>query len=297
MFSSIFNENLPIFPRICKCIYRIVLWTQILFPLTLISCSKSTFETFTSFNPSFKSMEIKQIDTKSAVVDVEWEEIESKNFYVYILVAKSEAELDSSSAKKIVHERKEGRFHIMGLETSTEYYIKTFATYVKDTVFSKAIIHFKTLKPVVGTAVELGLSVKWANINFGAATPEGYGEHLSLDGAKNAYWGDKWRSPTNREWYELVHNCSWTWTIINGVTGYKFQSKKPNYTDKWIFLPAAGYQSNGRYFCENSCGQYWCSPYEGFYNLESTFIEYDGLGYSALTSTRSWWRSLRFVSD
>ncbi|MGM9765297.1 MAG: hypothetical protein ACI3ZO_02960, partial [Candidatus Cryptobacteroides sp.] len=46
---------------------------------------------------------------------------------------------------------------------------------------------------------------------------------------------------------------------IDGVNGYKVQSKKSGYTDNWIFLPAAGY----RYFTylsnAGSSGYYWSS--------------------------------------
>ena len=65
------------------------------------------------------------------------------------------------------------------------------------------------------------------------------------DDAATANWGKKWRMPTNEEIKELIDNCEWTWydegnSEFKGVAGYKAQSKKAGYTDKWIFLPAAG---------------------------------------------------------
>ncbi len=79
------------------------------------------------------------------------------------------------------------------------------------------------------------------------------------DDAARAALGDNWRLPTSVEWAELTNksNCSWTWTTINGVNGYKVQSLKSGYTRKWIFLPAAGCRfsnssnevgTRGRYF-------------------------------------------------
>ena len=54
-------------------------------------------------------------------------------------------------------------------------------------------------------------------------------------------------------------NCSWTWTTIDGINGYKVQSKKSGYTDNWIFLPAAGYRDEGSLINVGSRGFYWSS--------------------------------------
>ena len=84
----------------------------------------------------------------------------------------------------------------------------------------------------------------------------------SMDDAAAVVLGGKWRMPTDAEWSELrnTDNCSWTWTSIDGVNGYKVQSKKSGYTDKWIFLPAAGYRDDGYYLYDvGSDGDYWSS--------------------------------------
>lgn len=52
--------------------------------------------------------------------------------------------------------------------------------------------------------------------------------------------GGKWRMPTDAEMTELINNCTCQWAIYKGVNGYKVTSNKAGYTDKWIFLPAAG---------------------------------------------------------
>lgn len=83
----------------------------------------------------------------------------------------------------------------------------------------------------------------------------------SMDDAATVALGGKWRIPTDEEWTELrnTDNCSWTWTTIDGVNGYKVQSKKSGYTDKWIFLPAAGGR-RGDYLSDvGSYGIYWSS--------------------------------------
>ena len=82
-----------------------------------------------------------------------------------------------------------------------------------------------------------------------------------MDDAASVALGGNWRIPTDTEWSELINrsNCSWTWTTIDGVDGYKVQSKKSGYTDNWIFLPAAGYRYNNGLYNVGSHGGYWSS--------------------------------------
>ena len=57
--------------------------------------------------------------------------------------------------------------------------------------------------------------------------------------------GGKWRMPTIEEWTELKDSCTWT-TVYDEwdfCYGYKVTSNMPGYTDKYIFLPFAGYFS------------------------------------------------------
>ena len=84
------------------------------------------------------------------------------------------------------------------------------------------------------------------------------------DDAAYVNWGGSWRMPTKAEQDELRENCTWTWyavenTEFNGVAGYKVQSKKTGYTDKWIFLPAAGYRKDSRLILVGDYGYYWSS--------------------------------------
>ena len=76
------------------------------------------------------------------------------------------------------------------------------------------------------------------------------------DDAARANWGGSWRMPTKAEQDELRNNCTWTWTIQNGVKGYKVTSKK---NGKSIFLPAAGYYEGMSSSLGGSSGYYWSS--------------------------------------
>ena len=147
--------------------------------------------------------------------------------------------------------------------------------------------------------VDLGLSVKWATMNIGAEKVSDYGDYFSWgetcpkddytwgaykygtsadelnkynyadnlialepsDDTATVNWGDGWRMPTRAEWEELCNkcNCKWAWTEVDGTPGYKVTSKKPGYTDKSIFLPAAGYFRGQAIEGREKSAYYWSS--------------------------------------
>ena len=138
-----------------------------------------------------------------------------------------------------------------------------------------------------GNAVDLGLSVYWADRNVGASSASAYGNYyawgetktkssytdsnnttygVSLDdwSGKSAYdaaranWGGTWRTPTESECDELIEDCSWTWTTKGGNTGYLVTGSNGNS----IFLPAAGDMSGSELEDDVDSGCYWTStPY------------------------------------
>ena len=87
--------------------------------------------------------------------------------------------------------------------------------------------------------VDLGLSVKWASRNVGAAGPEQTGGFFSWseDDIAHAKLGGSWRMPTTKEMKELIKKCTWSWASVKGEIGYLITSNKPGYTDRSIFLP------------------------------------------------------------
>ena len=112
------------------------------------------------------------------------------------------------------------------------------------------------------------------------------------DDVAHVKWGGNWRMPTKAEQDELLNNCTWTWydsgnTEFNGVAGYKVTSNKSGYTDRFIFLPAAGYYSDdGPYamnpnFYNDVC-YYWSSslytdsPDNAYYFLCSPYLGVSG---------------------
>lgn len=77
------------------------------------------------------------------------------------------------------------------------------------------------------------------------------------DDVAHMKWGGTWRIPTKAQIDELLENCTWEWTTLNEVNGYKVTSKKPGYTNKSIFLPVTGKYEDGKVFNYRSHGYYW----------------------------------------
>ena len=67
------------------------------------------------------------------------------------------------------------------------------------------------------------------------------------------------KMPTKANFDELTANTTSAWTSVNGVSGVQFTSKVEGYTDKSIFVPAAGYCGNGSLDNAGSYGYYWSS--------------------------------------
>ena len=119
------------------------------------------------------------------------------------------------------------------------------------------------------------------NTNSSCGTVDNKTVLEAMDDAATVALGGSWRMPTREEWSELMNteNCSWTWTTIDGVNGYKVQSKKSGYTDNWIFLPAAGFRDGVNLFEVGSGGYYWSSslctglPYSAYYMFfDSSYV-------------------------
>ena len=152
----------------------------------------------------------------------------------------------------------------------------------------------KKSQPVPAEAVDLGLpsGTKWAPYNVGATKPEEFGDfyawgetktknplrytkedyryyknrkeyvNIGDDISRTEYdvahvkWEGNWCMPTKDDVKELLDNCKFLWTKVNGVIGGMFTSK---INGNYIFLPAAGgpWYEEHRYVGE--IGKYWLS--------------------------------------
>ncbi len=122
---------------------------------------------------------------------------------------------------------------------------------------------------------------------------------VSKDDAASVALGGKWRIPVDAEWSELMNtdNCSWTWTTIDGVNGYKVQSKKPGYTDNWIFLPAAGCRLSDNLKNVGSRGNYWSSSLATNNPSLAYYLYFKEDTFKRPSSYRSDGQSVRPVSE
>lgn len=167
----------------------------------------------------------------------------------------------------------------------------------------------KTFEP---TAVDLGLSVKWASCNVGAESPEEYGNYFAWgeiktksfyyesnsvtwkktfeelmssgivdsDGnltaaydASTANWGNSWRMPTRDEIKELLINCTCKWTTYNGVNGQFVTGPNGNS----IFLPAAGFRYGTGLYDSGSYGSYWFAMLDEDYSI-ACYVDFGSVG-------------------
>ena len=135
--------------------------------------------------------------------------------------------------------------------------------------------------------IDLGLpsGTKWACCNLGASTPEQSGNYyrwgetkpfkegdtgatypyIGVDIGNNiagtkydaatANWGASWRMPTENQMKELMDNCTYKWTTLNGVEGAKGTGRKGG----TIFFPASGYRnySAASLYNVGRYGYYW----------------------------------------
>ena len=115
------------------------------------------------------------------------------------------------------------------------------------------------------------------------------------DDAARANWGGSWRMPTDAELTELREQCTWTWTTQNGVYGYKVTSKKSGYTNKSIFLPAAGYRYDSSLDYAGSGGCYWSSSLVTGIPDDAWSVHFSSGGVYGVSSSRNCGFSVRPV--
>ena len=84
--------------------------------------------------------------------------------------------------------------------------------------------------------------------------------------------GTGWRMPTLAEFQELYEKCTWVWSDLGGVRGFMIISNVPGYEDRYIFLPAAGYNPQDEVMSDNYYCYYWISEIDNDDNTPSARI-------------------------
>ena len=173
-------------------------------------------------------------------------------------------------------------------------------------------------------AVDLGLSVLWADCNvggdsespigglYGWADPSGektsqnVKDYLEIAGGlyvktpqnisgtqydiATAKWGKEWRMPSKEDWQELVEKCKWTKEKAFHVNGYRVEGPNGNS----IFLPNTGIRF-GEAISNTDAGYYWTSEMAQGDRECACYYYFNGEKYNDIVSTINYVYSGRAV--
>ncbi len=113
------------------------------------------------------------------------------------------------------------------------------------------------------------------------------------DDVAHVKWGGSWRMPTLEEQKELLNECTWEWTELNGVNGYRVTG--PNCNS--IFLPAAGYRNGTELNGRGKHGRYWSGLLGYNYSSGAFRLSFDDDDYDWDGCSRGIGQSVRPVCE
>ena len=113
------------------------------------------------------------------------------------------------------------------------------------------------------------------------------------DDVAHVQWGGSWRMPTKAEQDELRNNCTWNWTTLNGVNGYRITGPNGNS----IFLPAAGYRDGTEVRFQGSDGGYLSSSLSSYHSYDAYNLHFGSRYYDWFYYYRYSGRSVRPVCE
>lgn len=191
-----------------------------------------------------------------------------------------------------------------GKEVYSDSDANTFATAYElsdsDEVYS--VIGFTPLLTIKETAngvecTDLGLSKRWATCNIGANASHEYGGYYmwgeteerdtctsscytyykknladsicgTIYDVVTTKYGGSWIMPTDANWNEIISGCTWVYTQVGDIKGYKIFGDNGNY----IFLPSCGYKTSSSITNGNKYGYYWSSTEYDTNNAERMYF-------------------------
>lgn len=218
---------------------------------------------------------------------------------------------------------------VSDLNFSTTYSYRAYLKIDDDFTYGETL----TFTTPSGPFVDLGLSVKWASKNMGSETASDKGYYYqwgALTGSTACSWdnyfdnpygesGD-WvgctkvtddivstsydvvshyyngsaRMPSADEMQELVDKCTWTWTTLDGVSGYEVTG--PN--GATIFLPATGQIDGSGVSNAEQYGGYWSGSIATTNTSSARILYFYGsMMHSLSQSNRYVGRPIRAVCD
>lgn len=188
-----------------------------------------------------------------------------------------------------LHEEDHWAYYLGSYTSSGEKALTVISTYIYNGLCIRPVMRAdgtpNTPKPTEEKkAIDLGLSIKWANQNIKSTSKSSNDAFFSWGNTKEQFkydtdsypyfhkdisdngnlpadkdaarqnWGDKWRMPTINEWNELITSCEWTKVTKDGITGYNVTRN-----GNTIFLPLSGQRNGYDLNFENHQALYWTS--------------------------------------
>lgn len=101
--------------------------------------------------------------------------------------------------------------------------------------------------PITPTAVDMGLSVKWSNIELGAPSKTSAGKLYSIDENVISKLGDGWKLPTKNELQELFDNSKCEIKLTQaGIPSHIELTSKKNGAKINIYIPKIAAEKDGK---------------------------------------------------
>ncbi|MBO7288118.1 MAG: hypothetical protein J6U85_07805 [Bacteroidales bacterium] len=231
------------------------------------------------YNSEYKKFEFNVVKDVESVINISNGDIES--FVVFFPNEKFKVKMYSSRG-----------FYVFksGIEPNRIYY-----RYISE-LQPKEPLYWST-----PSYVDLGLpsGLKWAVCNIGAYSPEEYGKYYLFGDPQpkradiaSSNWGGNWRTPSKENIEELLNNCTWEWTMLNGVNGYKVIGLNGNS----IFFPAAGYHSGSSLYSAGSIGEYWSSTVISSFTNDMYYLSFNSTSKNVYCTYKNQdWCSIRPV--
>ena len=113
------------------------------------------------------------------------------------------------------------------------------------------------------------------------------------DDVAHVKWGGDWRMPNTEEQRELLNECTWKWTTLNGVKGYRVTGPNGNS----IFLPAAGYRYGTDIYNRGYYGDCWSSSLDSNSRYYAYSLYFGDYYYDWDLYNRYYGQSVRPVSE
>jgi len=108
------------------------------------------------------------------------------------------------------------------------------------------------------------------------------------DDAARAKWAGEWRMPSKADWDELNEKCTWTWTGLNGVSGYRVSGP----SGESIFIPAAGMRAKSS-IIHSGEGNYYSSDLAVSLEHQNPTSAYE-MWFDQTQHTTDYWIAARY---